>query len=184
MAERAIYFVKHGLLFKKTVDVTWSPDCMKTNKLLCSEEIFEKSDKWLRPCIDVSYASSIYGTKRFSVYSVHDDEDKSIKELWDLLDNSFDSNTLPPGSKDLIYMMSLKTEDAAYALSVRSFYDSVYNPKSGGATPAIALCALQLLYHQNKMDYLTDMHKFLWWYWVNCRRPTEYNEKYEELYGG
>lgn len=178
MVKRGIYFVRDNQLFVKTVEIPWDKESMEVNKTYGSEEIFKQALPVMQPCVDVSHASALRATKQLSVYNVVDSNGRKIKESWDMLDNSKEVDFLPPGSYDLLYLSSLNEFQFRYALSVGSFYDTYFNPDKKKSSPAIACAALQLLYKQNKVDYLNDMNKFLHWYYVNCRFPLEFCEHY------
>lgn len=182
MAKRGIYFVRWNQLFVKTIDVMWDKESMQFNKAHCSEEIFKSAIPFMQPCIDVSHASSLWLPKSLSLYNVVDGNGNKCKDMWDLLDNSKDKEFLPPGSYDVLYLRSLSEKQIYYALSVGSFYDTYFNKDYKTSSPSIALCALQLLYGQNKLDYLDNMNMFLEWYWTNCRIPLEYNEEYRRIF--
>lgn len=179
MVQREIYFVRHGMLFKKTLEVTWDNECMTLNKEFTSGEIFEHAESWMQPCVDVSTANRIKMFKPLSIYQVKDGSDNPVSELWKVLDSSKEVDLLPPGSYDLVYLSNLSERQIGIALPIGSFYDTMYNSSRKKTSPAISLCALQMLYAQNKLEYLADMHKFLHWYFINCRFPLEYNEHYK-----
>ncbi len=174
MVNREIYFVDHGQLFKKTVEVSWDNESMAVNKAMCSEEIFSYAERWMQPCVDVSTANSIPTFRRLSIYNVVDSGGNKIADVWKMLDRSKDVEYLPPGSYDLLYLSAMSESQRMFSLSIRSFYDTYFNSKKKSYSPAIALCALRLLYEQRKLDYLDDMNKFLHWYFINCRFPIEY----------
>lgn len=181
MVKREIYFVNHGQLFKKSVEVTWDNDSMILNREVASAEVFSNSPSWLQPCVDVS-SGSISLFRTLSIYQVKDESNNSVSDLWKLLDGSKDVDMLPPGAYDLIYLSNLSERQVQVALSVRSFYDIYYNSSKKKTSPAKALCALQMLYYQNKLDYLADMNKFLYWYFINCQYPLEYCESREVIW--
>ena len=176
MVQRGIYFVRNNILHVKTVEVPWDKDSMEVNKAICSEEIFKSALPFMQPCIDVSSASSLRISKSLSVYGVKDNNGDSIKKSWDILDKSKDIDFMPPGSYDLLYLSCLNNRQVAYILSIGSFYDTYFNSSRKKSSPAIACAALQLLYSQNKVDYLGDMNMFLHWYFHNCQFPVEYCE--------
>lgn len=178
MAHRGIYFVFDNQLFVNTVEIPWDKESMTVNKIMVSEELFKSAEHFMQPCVDISGSSPIWRTKQLSIFNVVDEQGNNMKDLWNLLDSSKDTNFLPPGSHELIYLKSLNEQQLAFALSIRSFYDIYYNSEKKRASPAVALCALQLLYNQYKLDYINDMDKFLHWFWVNCRCPVEWHEHY------
>lgn len=182
MAKRGIYFVKGNQLFVKTVDIMWDKESMSFNKAMASEEIFKAALPFMQPCIDVSHASSLWYPKMLSTYNVVDDNGNKCKDMWDALDASQQVEFLPPGSYDLLYLRSLTELQVAYGLAVGSFYDTYFNREVKRSSPSIALCALQLLYGQNKVDYLDNMNMFLEWYWHNCRIPLEYCDEYGRIF--
>ena len=64
-----------------------------------------------------------------------------------------------------------------YALGQKSFFDMFHNPDKVDTCNAKALAILQLLSSQGKLDYIEDMNKFLWWYWVNGQYAMEWIKK-------
>lgn len=165
-------------LFVKTVEVPWDKDSIAVNKLMVSEELFKNAEHFMQPCIDVSGSSPIWRTKQLSIFNVKDENGNNIHDLWGMLDNSKDTDFLPPGSHELVYLRYMTEQQMAYALSIRSFYDIYFNREKKRASPAIALCALQMLYKQYKLDYINDPDKFLHWFWLLCRNPIEWNDCY------
>lgn len=176
MAKREIYFARNNQLFTKTVEVDWDADSKEVNQKIVSENIFKNSLPFIQPCVDVSSSSGIYRCKSLCTYYVKDDNGTSIHDLWEILDKHKDKNMLPPGSYDLIYLMNLTEEQIKYALSKGSFYDIYYNKKKKVTSSAKALAVLQLLYQQNKLDYIYDMNKFLHWYFWNGAYPVEWTD--------
>lgn len=176
--QRGIYFVYNSQLYRKTVDVPWDKDCPKSSRIMASQELFGNVPKHVQPSLDVSGYAPTQLTKSYSLYYVKSDTGTSLKEVWDTLDKSKEAEFLPPGSKELLYLRSLDERQVLCALSINSFYDVYFNVKNKSGSPAIALCALQLLYEQHKLDYLDDMNKFLHWFWVNCQHPIEWNDIY------
>lgn len=181
MAKRCIYFIKDGMLYKKTFEVSWDNDSMTVNKTFCSDYIFKQSDKFMQPCVDVSGASDIQLHKELTIFGVKDNNGNTISKLWDILRNNTNQSLLPPGSYELIYLKNLNERQLNFALSVKSFYDIYHNPEKYTPTPAKALAALQLLYNQGKIDYVNNIEMFLWWYMINCDNPAEWvNIKHKE----
>lgn len=167
----------NGQLFKKTVETSWDVDSMTVNKSFVSKEMFDAAEDWMQPCVDVS-SFSIRMFSQLSVFNVKDDNGNKVYDLWKVLDSSNEIDYLPPGSHDLIYLSNMTTQQIGTALPIRSFYDIFFNSSKKRTSPAIALCALQMLWQQNKLDYLNDMYKFLHWYYINCRFPIEYCKQY------
>lgn len=176
MAVREIYFVRNNQLFKKTVEVTWDKDSNEVNKRICSEELFKAALPFMQPCVDVSSASPLYNSRGLCTFFVKDENGNPVSKLWEILDGHKDRDFLPPGSYDLIYLKSLTYQQIAYALSKGSFYDIYFNSKKKKTSSAKALAVLQLLYQQNKLDYIGDMNKFLYWYWINGANPVEWTD--------
>ena len=160
----------------KSVEVSWDIESREVNKQFCSEEMFKAALPFMQPCVDVSSASGIYRCKTLNPYYVKDENGTSVHDLWEILNKHKDNAILPPGSYDLIYLMNLDEKQIAYALSKGSFYDIYYNRKKKVTSNAKALAVLQLLWQQSKLDYIYDMHKFLWWYFYNGACPLEWTE--------
>ena len=169
MTKRCIYFIKDNQLRVKTIDVDWDKDAMETSKVLCRRKIEASIEDLMLPCVDVSTASLCYRGKNVSTSFVKDSNGNSIKDLWKLLDSRPDKEFLPPGSYDLIYLANLNEQQIEFALSQNGFYDMFYNPDKGVTCNAKALAVFKLLVGQGKVDFIGDMNKFLWWYWVNGR---------------
>lgn len=181
MAKRCIYFIRDNILYKKTVEVCWDADAMVYNKVSCSDELFKSALQFMHPCIDVSPSSEIWRCRSLCSYQVKDINGLTVNKMVELLESSTDKEYLPPGSYDLLYIKSLNDKQFNFALSVKSFYDIYFNPEKNVFSPAKALAVLQLLYNQDKLDYIYDMKKFLHWYYINARNPVEWVNKYEEV---
>lgn len=179
MAIREIYFARNNQLFMLPVEVSWDSESKDVNKKFCSDEMFSHALPFMQPCVDVSSASGIYRCKQLSPYYVLDENGKNVHDLWKIFDGHKDRDYLPPGSYDLIYLMNLSQQQIEYALSKGSFYDIYYNRKKKVTSHAKSLAVLQLLYQQNKLDYIYDMNKFLHWYFYNGNLPIEWTE-YEQ----
>ena len=176
--QRGIYFVYKDQLYRKTVEVPWDKECTKSSRLLASQELFNNVPDFAQPSLEISGNAPTKLTKSYNIFAVKSDTGSSLKEVWNTLDKCREAEFLPPGSKELLYLRRLDEKQAMGALAINSFYDVYFNVKNKTGSPAIALCALQLLYKQNKLDYLDDMNKFLHWFWINCQYPIEWNDLY------
>lgn len=177
MAKRCIYFVKDKQLMCKTFDVDWNMDSPEVSKVLCRRELEESLEDFMRPCIDVSASSELYQGRSLATCYVKDSNGTSVKDTWKKLDKGSDREFLPPGCYDLLYITSLSEKQVMYALGQKSFFDMFHNPDKVDTCNAKALAVLQLLSSQGKLDYIEDMNKFLWWYWVNGQYATEWIKK-------
>lgn len=176
MAKRYIFFTKDNQLYQKTIDAIWDGEAFEYSKIACSDDIFKQSTSEIQPCIDVSSNSPIPLGNNLNVYNVRNDENLSFKQLYDKIQQGSDVDKYPDSCYDLLYLRLLNERQVRYALSVKSFYDIYYNPDKAKFTPAKALAVLQLLYSQDKLDYIYDTEKFVWWYYVNGR-PIEWFNK-------
>jgi hypothetical protein len=179
MAKRCIYFIKNNQLYTRTVDVQWDKDALEVSKILCRKEIESSVLSFMEPCIDVSSASGIYQARNLATCYVKDSKGNPMRDIWKLLDDSPYKDYLPMGCHDLLYLTSLSEKQIDYALSQGSFYDLFHNPDKTPVCNARALAALQLLYKQGKIDYVTDRNMFLHWYYGNCSCPVEWVNKNE-----
>lgn len=179
MTSRCIYFIRNNQMYVRTVEVDWDKDAIEVSKTLCQSAIDNAVLPFMEPCVDVSSASRIYQARSLATCYVKDSNGTTVKDIWKRLDAGVDREFLPPGCYDLLYITSLNEAQVSYALSQSSFYDTFHNPEKSSACNAKALAALQLLFKQNKVDYIEDMNKFLWWYYVNCRYPLEWLDKYD-----
>lgn len=179
MAKRGIFFIRAGFLCVLNVEVTWDSDAMKYNKFQASKELCESAKSFMHSCIDVSSSSIDSFGKSLNVYNVKDVTGMSIVDSWKVLDAQTQM-ILPPGTHDILYLKCLNEKQMIRALSAGSFYDIFYNQDKKVTSAAKCCAVLQLLWKQNKLDYIDDVNKFLWWYWINCRNPIEYNERLEE----
>lgn len=174
LTKRCIYFVKDNTLYKKTVSVHWDTNNLELNKLICSKEIYDQIDKELLPTLDVSSTSRMFVGTKLNIYNVKDDSNNSVKQMWDTLKKHPDCEYFPPGAFELLYLHSLTEEQFTYAITRKSFYDIYHNPKTHNPTASKALASLVLLNGQNKLDYIMDMEKFMYWYMMNCYNALEH----------
>lgn len=177
MAKRCIYFVRDNQLYTRTADVSWDKEAIEVSKELCRTELQKLVLPFMEPCVDVSSASGIYSARSLATCYVKDSHGDTVKDIWKRLDGSIERDMAPPGCHDLLYITSLDYKQVCYALSQKSFYDTFHNPDKSSTCNAKALASLQLLYQQGKVDYIEDMNKFLWWYFVNCQYPLEWIDK-------
>ncbi len=174
MAKRCIYFVRNNQLYKRTANVEWDMDDLETSVRNCNIAFNELLLPFMEPCINVSTGSEVSITRNMATCFVKDDDGSTVKSLWKKLDLSIGMEFIPPGAHDLLYITSLSEEQVLYTLGMSSFCDSFHNPDKYPTCSAKALASLKLLYMQNKVEYIEDMNKFLWWYWANCQYPLEY----------
>lgn len=177
MAKRCIYFVRDRQLMCKTFDVDWNMDSLEVSKVLCKRELENVLEDFMRPCIDVTASSELYQGRSLATCYVKDSKGTSVKDTWKKLDKGVDKELLPPGCYDLLYITSLSEKQVLYALGQKSFFDMFHNPDKANTCNAKALAVLQLLSNQGKLDYIEDMNKFLWWYWVNGQYAREWIKK-------
>ena len=174
MAARVIYFEKDNILYQKRVDIPWG-ETDSIDRTEVSNSILNESAGIPHPCIDVS--SSARHMKELSVYNVKDANGHPIKDLWDMLGRCKDSEYLPPGSYELIYIKNLTERQIMIILNTGSFYDVYYNPDTLKGSPAKACACVKLLAKQNKLDYVLNPNTFLWWYYANCSHPIMWDNK-------
>jgi hypothetical protein len=174
MANRCIYFVRDNQLYKRTIDVIWDKDSIDVNKIICEKEMQKIILPFMRPCVDVSSASHEYIARSLATCYVKDKRGTAVRDTWKKLDENPEADILPPGAHDLIYLSNLNEQQVWYALDQNAFYDIFHNPDKQKTCSAKALATLQLLYVQNKLDYIEDANKFLWWYFINCQFPLEW----------
>lgn len=176
MAKRCIFFIQDNLLYKKTVDALWDTEAVEFSKSVCGEDIFKQSTNIMQPCIDVSPNSPLKNGRSLNIYNVKNDKGATFKQTLDFIQQESDADKYPDSCYDLVYIRLLTDRQVSFALSAKSFYDIYHNPDKPKFTPAKALAVLQLLYSQNKLDYIDDVEKFVWWYYINGR-PVEWSNK-------
>ena len=178
MARRCVYYVDNNTLCMLSFEATWSDADTKTNRVMSEIDLMNNLPAELRPCLEVSLPCSLYRVKSFSPSSIMIG-DGSVLDAWKQLDNCLDKDKLPDGAKELLYLRNIDEYQLNLVLSSRSFYDMYHNPDKNNTTIAKALCGMQMLYNQNKLDYLEDKDKFVHWYYINCLYPKE-TSKYKE----
>ena len=178
MVKRCIYFCIGNHLRKITTEIPWDLDSMEINKRVHTELVIDTAPEFLKPCEEISIGSDIWKSKCLSTNFVKSDDGISVQRLWKALDNIEIEKGVSskPGLHEYIYLHCLKEEQIFYALNVRSFSDMFHNPDKTYHTNAVALCALQLLQKQDKLDYLNNINMFSEWFYVNISQPIEYVE--------
>ena len=171
MITRVIYFEKDNILYQKVIDL--EADINEIDKVSLSTIMLDNSVNIPQPCIDIS--SNARHMRELSPYNVKCVTGQNIKEMWDSLDKCRDKKDLPPGSHELLYIKSLSERQAYIILNTGSFYDVYYSPRGDKGSPAKACACFKLLAKQNKLDYILDMNKFLWWYYANCSHPIRWD---------
>lgn len=176
MAKRCIFFVQDNMLYKKTVEATWDMSALEYSKVVCGDDIFKQAHSDIQPCIDVSSNSVIQNGRCLNVYNVKNSKGATFRQTMEFVQQGTDVDKYPDSCYDLIYLRLLTDRQVRIALSAKSFYDIYYNPDKTKFSPAKALAMLQLLYKQNKLDYIEDIEKFVWWYYINGRPVEWYNK--------
>lgn len=176
MAKRCIFFTQNNLLYCKTVDAIWDKDALEYSKVACGDDIFKNSFSEIQPCLDVSSNSLLSHGKQLNIYNVKNAKGATFKQTLDFISQGNDVDQYPDCCYDLIYLRLLTEKQVRIALSAKSFYDIFYNPDKAKFSPAKALVILQMLYKQNKLDYINDTEKFVWWYYINGRPVEWYNK--------
>jgi len=177
MAKRFVYFDYKNTMYCKTVDVTWDRDCMAVNRALCNKEIYESIPTQFKPAMVIdSYSYS--NIAKTLIPNKLTFEGRVIKDVWNEFARCTDVSVLPPGVPEYFYMNALSAKQICFALSIKSCYDLYFNEETQIGSSSRALIACKMLVNQNKLDYLYDVDKFLYWYFVNCARPIEWDDTY------
>ena len=167
MAKRSIFFVRNNILYSKTVDAIWDVNALEYSKEVCGESIFKNAERFMQPCIDVSSNSRIFHGSYLNTYNVKNNQGINFRKMMEMLAQDPNASKYPFSCYDLIYLRLLNEKQVCYTLSAKSFYDIYYNPDKSHFSPSKALAVFQLLYNQNKLDYLQDIEKFCYWYYIN-----------------
>lgn len=176
LVKRRGYFVFNRQLHYKDVFIDWDMDLDDESKLIYIQRVKEQLGDLLRPCIDVSGASDIKDAKFLSCNLVKANKDESVKKMTIRISEQLGIDIDMPGIFEYVYLTSLRPWQLEYILRVRCFFDIFMNPDKPGVSTARACALYQLLYHQNKLDYLTDLNKFLHWSLCNsmlCQNFTK-----------
>ena len=127
------------------------------NKQIFGVDEVSDKDKYL----DLSSNSWI--ARQLSMFNVKDEDGNSVYDIWKGL-YEVPKEDIPLGMFELIYILCLSKEQLKLALSINAITDSKYN----NIKVMRAIMAVNLLYKQRKIDYITNIKKFLYWYWANC----------------
>lgn len=176
MSKKCIFFVKDNTLYTKTVEAIWDIKAIDYSKEVCGESIFSMAEHFMQPCIDVSSNSKLRQGSVLNVYNVKNSNGVNFIKHLEVMQADPIAKRYPDSCYDLVYLRLLNEKQVRFALSAKSFYDIYYNPDKSHFSVAKALAVLQLLYKQNKLDYLEDTEKFVWWYYINGRAIEWFNK--------
>ena len=180
MPTRCLYFTRNNILYYKPFDIIYDKEAFDYTKVECAKRVRSQLESWMPPLVDVSGVLSTYLQKTLSIFNVKDSNDRDIKTAWELLGNSEGKEYLPQGAYELVYLSNLNEQQLLFALCPKVFFDFYHDPDKVNPSPAKACASLQLLYGQNKLEYLEDYNKFLHWFMSNCARPVLWSESKEK----
>mgnify|MGYP007069833729 CR=1 FL=1 len=182
MVKRCLFFCVGNEVRKITTEIPWDMGAMEVNKQMYIKQVYETALPSLLPCEEVSIASPIFKNRSLCINFIKSPEGVSIQRIWKAMDQmEIDRGTsFKPGVFEYVYLYCLTEEQVFYALHIRTFSDMFYNPDKPYHTNAIALCALQLLNKQDKLDYLEDINKFSEWFLCNIGTIREYVPERDE----
>lgn len=182
LVKRRGYFVFNRQLHYKDVFIEWDMDLDDESKLIYVQRVKDQLGELLRPCIDISGATDIKDARFLSCNFVKANQDESVKKMAERICQQMSIDIDLPGIPDYIYLTSLRPSQLNYILHIRCFFDVFRNPDKPGINVARSCALYQMLYYQNKLDYLKDLNKFVYWCLCNTALCCSFTEHEYEKY--
>lgn len=158
--KRCGYYLVGNHIHCKEILIPWEDD--KQVCRLYPTMFAEKLGKDLYPMTDTtSYATSFNG-KNLSVYK----KELNGHKLTQFTDKLKESEYVP-GLFEYLYITSLTTEDIQFIRRTKCFFNIFQNPDKQKFSEALACVTYKCLEQQNKLDYLSDKEKFVYWSMMN-----------------
>lgn len=156
--KRCAYYVDKNQIFRKEFTVPWHED---TKEYYSYNTVFrDKLGVDLCPCSDTTYYATSMNGKNLSLFSNRREHIRSV------IDEQKQLGYIP-GLLEYLYISTLTKDDVNFILYNKSFYNIFQNPDKQPFSEAVACATLKCLVQQNKLDYIRDKHKFLYWAYVN-----------------
>lgn len=172
------YFVYNRCLHYKDVIIDWKDEEITDDlKALYIKEVKNGLGDLLTPYIDVSGSSNVRMAKFLSPRIVKSLNGLSVLQVSNKLSELMSVDADLPGIFEYVYLNALKPWQLDYILHIRCFFDIFQNPYKKENSAARACAVYQLLYQQNKLDYLNDLSTFSYWCWCNVYIMSAFDEE-------
>ena len=159
------YFVK-DTIYQYNVSVDLQDGFSYESQRSLTNELATKFSNGMR-ITDVSPVSLNPIAKSLWPTNLIDADGNPIKNRLTQYQTCVDPNGTYHGVYDFMYLKRINNKMLKYILSFDGYFDIYFNPDRKVVSPAKSIAMLRLLIKQNKTDYLQDLQKFMYWYYIN-----------------
>ncbi|MBQ2885949.1 MAG: hypothetical protein IJE43_19685 [Alphaproteobacteria bacterium] len=167
--DRCFFYIENNRIVSQYFEIEWMEELTYAFRNTVVYAIESNVPKKHLPATDVTSSSQYRDIRDMNVFSVkYPKTNLNFYQYWNtVIKNIYEEADEIPGLFSYLYLNCLSADDIDATLKYNCFYDIYYNPKKKYNSVALTLIALKLLIKQNKLDYLRDMNKFMYWYYCN-----------------
>lgn len=167
--DRCFFYIEDNRIVSQHFEMEWLEDLTYAFKNSVVYAIEHNVPKKHLPATDVTSSSQYRDIRDLNIFKVkYPNTNMNFYQYWNtVVIGIYAEADEIPGLYSYLYLNCLTSEDVAATLRYNCFYDIYYNPLKKYNSVALTLIALRLLKEQNKLDYLADIDKFMYWYYCN-----------------
>lgn len=168
-AKRCYYYIEDKRIVRQEFELEWFENMSYQQKDLAVYNIEKNIPIRYGPATDVSGSSQYRDIRDLSIFKLQSKQNgMNFYKFWnDLVLQKSPMAKDIPGLFAFMYLSTLDAYDRNAILRYNCFYDIYNNPDKNIESVSLTYIAWKLLVSQNKIDYLRDPNKFLYWFMVN-----------------
>lgn len=164
--KRSGFYVKDKELYRKDVWVDWNLETPKDYMYIYTGKIKDALGYDLYPIVDTTSYSPNYLGKKLNSYWNKINGVPCINMYNDWKEQC-DPDGNVQGVFEYIYYLALDESNLNFIKSINCFSNMFYNPDKNNTCDAKACAILKLLIQQNKLDYINNIEKLMYWTYCN-----------------